>query len=317
MRLTHRPVASRDRNACFAIASDRLSYDAEGESRLKEMWHCLLENGWGESAYIADSEASAGPPLAFGISAFITDRCCADLQARPAPWLSQQVLDRWHRGEQPFLDENQRRAGNSGDGLCLLILSRGAPLPGTNDHYHISRALMDGFYAAHRGYCLKEVLAECIGEQALVQFRRGGWEMRSDYRSYYESRLLPLLPPDRQPYLMGLTRAEAVAEPGRAIATLFDYTPPRFAFRPGEQALLSEALSGETDPELAERLGLSLWTVKKRWLAIYERVASVDPDLLPEAGDTQNEPKRGAEKRRHLLSYVREYREELRPIRHG
>lgn len=50
--------------------------------------------------------------------------------------------------------------------------------------------------------------------------------------------------------------------------------------------------------------------MKKSWNTIYEQVAAVQPDLLPAA----EQGKRGQRKRHHLLGYLREHREELRPV---
>jgi hypothetical protein len=55
--------------------------------------------------------------------------------------------------------------------------------------------------------------------------------------------------------------------------------------------------------------------VKKRWHAIYDRVADVDSELLPPpVADGVYSSSRGAERRRHLLNYLRQHPEELRPF---
>ena len=111
--------------------------------------------------------------------------------------------------------------------------------------------------------------------------------------------------------ILGLTRAEAHARPGAYAARLFYSEPQRLHLRPREQQLLQRALLGETDPEIAHVLGLAPDTVKGRWRTIYERVAEIAPELLPsEAGELR----RGSEKRRRLLHYLRHHPEELRPI---
>ena len=97
---------------------------------------------------------------------------------------------------------------------------------------------------------------------------------------------------------------------GSLVSQAFIYTAPCFYFKPHEQELLCHALIGYSDDELADPLGVSLAAVRKRWAAIYERVAAIDPDLLPSAGDGT----RGAEKRRDLLAYLRDHPEELRPV---
>jgi hypothetical protein len=82
-----------------------------------------------------------------------------------------------------------------------------------------------------------------------------------------------------------------------------------------EQMLLQHALMGETSDELAASLFISPWTVKKRWHAIYERVADVDRELLlPPVANSPDATSRGGERRRHLLYYLRQHLEELRPF---
>lgn len=94
---------------------------------------------------------------------------------------------------------------------------------------------------------------------------------------------------------------------------MFVYTPARLFFSPAEQELLTCALLGETDRQLARALHLGLPTVKGRWRQIYARVAAVRPELLPDSGDVAPERACGKEKRRPLLDYLRRHPEEFRP----
>ena len=70
------------------------------------------------------------------------------------------------------------------------------------------------------------------------------------------------------------------------------------------------ALDGETDRDLSPALGLALPTIKSRWRKIYDRVAMVDPDLFPDRQDANG--RRGDEKRRRLMDYLRHHPQELR-----
>jgi len=107
----------------------------------------------------------------------------------------------------------------------------------------------------------------------------------------------------------------AFANPGSHLSSFFVYTPPRFNFNPSEQMLLNHSLMGETSEQLARSLFISTWTVKKRWHAIYQRVADVDAELLlPPVTNTPDATGRGTERRRHLLHYLRQHLEELRPL---
>ena len=64
---------------------------------------------------------------------------------------------------------------------------------------------------------------------------------------------------------------------GSWVGALFDYHPPMLGFNRSEQRLLSCALPGATDEQLAETLGTSLPTVKKMWISIYRRWKTACP----------------------------------------
>ena len=116
---------------------------------------------------------------------------------------------------------------------------------------------------------------------------------------------------------MGTTR-ELEQAPGNWSASwvghLFDYRPPRLGLSRSEQRLLSYALSGATDEHMADAMGVSLPTVKKRWISIYQRMEDSVPALVSDTRADMPAASRGREKRRGLLSYLREHPEELRPV---
>src|SRR3989442_2998190 len=73
-------------------------------------------------------------------------------------------------------------------------------------------------------------------------------------------------------------------------------------------SILSREILTRNCPAL---LKVALITVKKRWEAIYECVAIVEPRFfLP---TVVREGRRGAEKRRRVFAFLRQHPEELRP----
>jgi hypothetical protein len=85
---------------------------------------------------------------------------------------------------------------------------------------------------------------------------------------------------------------------------------PQFGFARGEQELLELALEGAQDAAVAKSLFITAAAIKRRWSSIFERVASISPELCPmDATGT-----RGAQKRQRILAYVRSHPEELRPF---
>lgn len=307
---------------CLQIARQFRNYgytNAE-EHDVLALWRAALCDEASASGVVEDTDRPAGARLlAFGISLFVTDAFFAEFKAEEAPYLPERVLRQWQAGRPPWLSRAALRRANSGDGMNMMILDSGysqeVNVDRSSAEYHaVSRMLMEAFFEAHRGYQIKETLSERYGEGHRNIYLGGGYELRTDYAAFYARQGRTPPPTSERPFLFGLTRAEAFANPGRSIATLFLHRPPRFFFRDSEQELLRRALGGETDEELAHSLSLSLWAVKKRWQAVYRRVMQIAPDLLPEAESALPEKKRGAEKRRRLLDYLRRHPEELRPI---
>jgi hypothetical protein len=118
-----------------------------------------------------------------------------------------------------------------------------------------------------------------------------------------------------EPHIVGTTRDIARARQSNWVDALFHYRPPQVGFSRAEQQLLLRAFRNEagTDEELAAALKVSMPTVKKMWLSIYRRAAGL-PELAPDGGEPGHDPaRRGKEKRRRLLAYLRDHPEELRP----
>jgi DNA-binding CsgD family transcriptional regulator len=129
---------------------------------------------------------------------------------------------------------------------------------------------------------------------------------------YAPSRCLAAgIPLERAPFLWVASREEAKSDAHYGLALLFEtYAPPRFALTLREQQVLSLALDGGTDTSVARTANVSKSAVKKIFRTIYAKVARAGIiDLRADDAPEQ----RGAETRRHLLNYVREHPQELRP----
>ena len=205
---------------------------------------------------------------------------------------------------------------NSDIGLNVLVCFQGW-VPGQFSPEESLAVLEKHGEALHltlRGYRIKEFLAEPIGRKMSQWMFDAGARLRRDYSNYFRNNRAHKAQSSQGPWLVGLTKEEAFAHPGTKIADLFIFSPPRFHFTRAQQALLQHALMGKTCETLAASLSVSTWTVKKRWHAIYDRVADVDRELLPPSIAYSAEvSSRGMERRRQLLNYLRQHLEELRP----
>lgn len=69
--------------------------------------------------------------------------------------------------------------------------------------------------------------------------------------------------------------------------------------------------------ELSEQLEITASSVRRCWLSIYDRVATLAPEVLgmpvPTRFETANTV-RGKSKKYRLLAYLRDHPEELRPL---
>lgn len=313
MILSYRTARVEDFKVCSQILRERFAFEAGVRERIPEIWRDLYLRG--QIIFVVVEDPSFPPEsriVGFGASVFVTDSFIRELQDDPIPYSSRRVIDRILKNESPVLSHLQVQTANSGDGLNLLVLHHSWSQAKLNERQtaFVRMQIVQSFVEYHHGYNLKEIISEVIGKAEIEWIINGSsFRLRDTYEIYYKTHPLP--PPELRSYLIGITRAESYTADS-VLAPLFIYSPPRFFFRRGEQELLQQALSGKTDEELVNGLGISLSAVKKRWNSIYHRVAGQDAELLPDPPENKGQ-KRGAQKKHLLLNYLRRHPEELRP----
>ena len=310
MGLVWRRGGLGDLARCQALLQGHSAYDAQTLACLPAVWRTLFDDAAIRIAVVEDRARPKGSMvLAFGASVFVTDSCMARERIGDQPYVTARAIQAELRGRSPILRPTAAGAAQARDGLNVLTLHYAEatePLSSEQRH-HVRLAMFEAFIASHKGYRVKELLQELWDDEIPAPYILGGWgPVRSDYAAFAASRRARA----PRPYLLGLTRKEIDAVPGWTAAPLFVWTPPRFGFSPGEQALLTLALDGETDRDLCRALGVALPTVKSRWRRIYDRVGMVDPDLFPHRQEANGH--RGDEKRRRLMDYLRHQPQELR-----
>jgi hypothetical protein len=110
-----------------------------------------------------------------------------------------------------------------------------------------------------------------------------------------------------------INRSDALNATGSIASLLFEMRERRLHLRSSDQTLAAAAVHGHTDPELALELGISLAAVKKRWLALYDRMGRLEPGLLADATADADKATRGPQKRHRVLAHLRQHPEELKP----
>jgi hypothetical protein len=189
---------------------------------------------------------------------------------------------------------------------------RGIPL--TPEHIaeiklHLAKSGVDRL----AGYRLEKILLEAIDavDREYIE-STGVYRMISDFAESHSKN--PTRKREQRCGLFGIDKASAQSVVGSVATFVFQYTPPILRFRRPDQELLTAALEGLTDHELACHLNLKMETIKKRWASVYAQVSEILPDLLPEPADEIDRQTRGPQKRHHVLAYLRNHPEELRPF---
>jgi hypothetical protein len=180
---------------------------------------------------------------------------------------------------------------------------------------------MSGFIQSTRGYFWKEVISSQSWrpEHLYWVLKTEGYLWDAGAGGYTSTLSKTSHEIVSNPHVVGITRDLERKRPAgwgaSWVGALFDYHPPVLGFNRSEQRLLSCALPGETDEQVAEMLKISLSAVKKMWVSIYRRVEDCLPELIPDTLPSDIPASgRGREKRRRLLVYLREHPEELRPV---
>ena len=252
--------------------------------------------------------------LGMGLSAFIEPKLMDAYVAQPRAFAFMDVLERVARAERPILGPAQIARANGGDGLDLIVLymQRGwdLKLPIWRE---VGEMGHQSYVEHHRGYNIRRALQEdwtnhkaiylAAGYQELATVAVDPATLPSGFACSAPSRTL----------LYADCETVKLRAPGSSVSYVFQKREPRCFFTLAQQKLLEGALEGATDRELAESLDLSPTTIKHSWRDIYDRVLVNVPYVLPD-GEAEDESKRGREKRRHVLAYVKDHPEEIRPL---
>ena len=320
MSIRHRPLAPQDVRGCVEmIAAHPIVGPRYGSaiSHLCPAWLRLLSSdGFCATAIVEEVvEGARSRILGVGVSVVVSDQFLRELKTLPFFWMGPELAKRVSRGDDSaLLTQEQIREANSRIGLNLLIWqgfvrSEDATRP------EIWSELMTVFLDNHRGFLFKEVVIQGESPVHLEALRHTGGFLLGRDGCYGGFQGIDFRQLAREPHIVGITRELAVQQFGSWISSLFRYEPPRFGFSRGEQRLLLSALAGGTDEELSCELDVSLSTVKKTWRSVYDRVAARLPKLIPINSQPDGEAsRRGRDKKQHLIAYLREHPEELRPV---
>jgi hypothetical protein len=304
-RLRYRRAQRADIAECLKFLPGYIGLDAATCARLPALYGRLVHE---PSVFFMVMEDHALPPLArlqaWGLAMTLTSEGAARLQldAQPQPFLARQIYRAWLEGSLAPLDDAAFGRANANGDVVFVAL-----------HYAMRRGDLDdpttqallgvgneGMRFAMSGFNLAAIHYE-NSVDADAWMASAGFIPRDALGVRHGLRL------------WGMTRDEARRTmPGTTARHLFEWQPPRFALSVGQRRLLGQALFHEDDEQLARALEVSPHGLKKLWRGIYERISDTVPDFFGDA-TSADDGKRGPEKRRQVLAYVRQRPEELRP----
>lgn len=284
-------------------------------SDLRQTWLRLLGSEAFTAVVFEQLQGHGCELLGAGVSVFVSDVFLKELKMPPFFWIGPEIVRRTMSGsESPVLTDRQVREANTRGGLNLVGWHGVTSLEDAK-RVEVLNFIFGSFIELHRGFLIKELVGQAdspMGVEAIAN--SGGCFFDPVRRCFTHS--FPASPEEivNTAHVMGETREMAFAKPWLSGTSIFSYQRPRFLFRRSEQRLLTAALHGGTDEELAEELRVSLSSVRRTWLSIYDRITVSAPDFFRDVIIDEGPSHRGRGKKHRLLAYVREHPEELRPV---
>ena len=232
------------------------------------------------------------------------------LERAPRAHLARHAYAALLSGEAALPDDREIGRWNANGELVLLILHFTLQHFDLADPYSLKVVAManDSFRAFHDGYQWQAMYYENAAAAAPIALQSG-----FGLGHFTDEAELAAVPPTLRPALFMLTREQARLQvPGTTARNCFEWQAPRFRFNASQRKLLYNALFDENDEALMALLDVSVHGLKKLWRGIYERIEAVEPEFFGDASGT-DDGRRGPEKRRQVLAYVRQRPEERRP----
>jgi hypothetical protein len=311
-----RAVRHEDLEECLSITPAAMGHELLGKDRALAAWQSLIGNESFNSAVIESDHRIAGHRIVgFGASLFVSAPFAIEEASEPKPGLNARIMASIAYNRSVVLTNDELRYQNTVGGLHLVFLCAASKrhLLRAEQAAEVEAVLAMACLQGHQGYRLCQALREATDSFDIEQIRS---QRVFGAITAFDSCHHAANPPNvwnRDRALGVSTRADALAVPGSVTAILFSYHEPILRLQDEQQRLLSAALRGMTDEELSQALGLKLPAIKKRWASVFRHFAEGCPDLMPELEQDLDHKKRGPQKRHHLLAYVREHPEELRP----
>jgi hypothetical protein len=321
MIIRHRKMTLQDIPDCvsFVVSQPALRARYPSMDELARAWAKLIDDEF--ACMLLYEEISRARSTIWGVSiaAFVRQSFVREIKTPPFFWIGPELARRVNSASSPVLSSKEIREANSTNGLNLVVF-QGNILPAKPRWLETYYAGVKAFFEEYRGYQIKEI----IGSQADTpeflssMLHSGAMLFQPELEGRINQESTDLEQVVKTPHVVTLSPETARLLGGSWFSSVFDYHPPIMKLSPSQQRLLLFALRGDTDQILAEKLHISVPAVKKAWATIYEKTERYVPELAKAPDDNQihEGSGRGAERKRHVIAYVRENIQELRPVFH-
>lgn len=311
-RLRFRPTTEHDLPECFELLPQWLGLAEPLARALPDIWLRLLDEPAITTTVMEDLAAPSGQRIqGWGWGIMLPDAWIEahELSTRPRSYVAHQVYAGLHDGSLALMTDREIGVANAAGKFHYLSFytQRHTDLADPYAQSVLSIA-NEAFRLTVSGYAMQATYLETSAREAPGIIAAGFRHL-----PYSDEDSLQALAPERRPMFLIVTRDEARASlPGTSARHVFEHYPPLFRFSSSQRRLLWFASFDDSDAYLLSRLKVSVHGLKKLWKGIYERIEDQMPEFFGESS-ADDDGKRGPEKRRQVLAYVRQRPEELRP----
>ena len=308
-----RKTLTQDLPECLRLHTAKNGSELVGPSRALKAWQQLLAMSHAtRSALVEMHDAGRVEIVGFGLATFVKKSFAESEVQNPQPGLNARIIESIAEGDPVVATYQEIRDSNTVGDLEQVILDtswkQGALTAPQVDQVRV--LLGQAYLQMYAGYRFSRILAELVDQRDFWHTHgQRSFRIIDEFATFRRTNPGSKWNADRA--LSDVTLETMRDDPHSVAAPLFQHhVPPQFGFARGEQELLELALEGTEDAGIAKSLFVSLAAIKRRWSSIFERVASISPELCPmDASGT-----RGVQKRQRILAYVRNHPEELRPF---
>jgi hypothetical protein len=312
-----RATTREDLEECLSITPAAMGHELLGKDRALAVWRSLIGNASFNSAVIESGGRIASRRIVgFGASLFVAAPFAMEEASKPKPGLNARIMASIDCNRSVVLSEDELRHQNTYGGLHVVFLCAAwkRHLLRAEEAAEVEALLALSCLEGHQGYRLCQALREATDSFDIEHIRsQRVFGTITPFDKFEHDRERPSNW-NRDRALGVSKRADALAVPGSVPAILFSYHEPILQLQDEQQRLLLAALRGMTDEELRQALSAKLPAIKKRWASVFRQFSEACPGLLPELEEGLDRTKRGPQKRHHLLAYLRQHPEELRPV---